>query len=113
MPAALAPPLIQHRAEIEKLCNSFGVARLEVFGSAADGRFDPDRSDFDFIARFEHDPTQSLGRRYVGLCESLELLLGRHVDLLTDKPIENPYLRKAVEASRQEFYVRTAAQTPA
>jgi uncharacterized protein len=113
MPAALAPPLIQHREAIEKLCHAFGVVSLEVFGSAADGRFDAARSDFDFIARFDHDETQSLGRRYVGLCEGLELLLGRHVDLLTDKPIENPYFRNAVEASRREFYVRTAAQTPA
>ena len=52
MTAALAQPLIDHRAAIVRLCEAHGVARLEVFGSAADGRFDPARSDFDFIVTF-------------------------------------------------------------
>ena len=47
--AALAQPLIDHRDEIVSRCRAYGVERLEIFGSAADGRFDPARSDFDFI----------------------------------------------------------------
>ncbi len=112
----LAQPLMQHHDEIVALCRRYGVERLEVFGSAADGRFDPARSDFDFIVRLRRDadPVQgSLGRRFVGLAESLEALLGRAVDLMPDKPIVNPYFRSAVEASRRVLYDRTAAQAPA
>lgn len=112
----LAQALLDHREQIEALCRDWGVDRLEVFGSAADGRFDPQRSDFDFIVRLgAPGPAHggSLGRRFVGLAESLELLLGRPVDLITDKPLANPHLRRAVDASRQLLYERTAAQAPA
>lgn len=113
---ALAQPLIDHRQAIESLCRAWGVERLEVFGSAADGRFDSGRSDFDFIVRLgppgpAHEG--SLGRRFVGLADALEALLGRPVDLITDKPLANPYLRRAVDASRQLLYERTAAQASA
>ena len=112
----LAQTLIDHREAIEALCRAWGVDRLEVFGSAADGRFDPARSDVDFIVRLgPPGPTHggSLGRRFVGLAEALEALLGRPVDLITDQPLANPYLRRTVDASRHLLYERTAAQAPA
>lgn len=109
----LAQPLIDKRDEIARLCRAFGVQRLEVFGSAADGRFDPARSDFDFIARFAPGGEVSLARRFVGLSEALEALLGRRVDLMTDHQIENPYLHRSVEATRQPIYVEPAAQASA
>jgi len=52
MSQALAQPLIEHRDAIARVCREHGVERLEAFGSAADGRFDPARSDFDFIVTF-------------------------------------------------------------
>jgi hypothetical protein len=109
----LAQPLIDHRDEIARLCRSYGVEHLEVFGSAADGRFDAARSDFDFIVRFGKRMDESLARRYLGFVESLEPLLGRRVDLLSDGPIENPYLRRAVDDSRRLLYDESAAQASA
>ena len=48
------PDLIEsHRAEIAQLCARFGVHRLELFGSAATGAFDPARSDVDFLVEFD------------------------------------------------------------
>lgn len=73
----------RHLEAIRALCREFGVARLEVFGSAATGAFDPDRSDVDFIvdypAGYEFGPWHS---RYFELKERLERLLGRPVDLV-------------------------------
>lgn len=112
----LAEPLLEHHDQIVELCRRYGVERLEVFGSAADGRFDPARSDFDFIVRLGRGlgaDQGSLGRRFVGLAEALEALLGRSVDLMPDKPIRNPYFHRAVEASRQVLYDRSAAEAPA
>jgi uncharacterized protein len=109
----LAQPLLDHRDDIAMLCRAYGVERLEVFGSAADGRFDPARSDFDFIVRLAARPHESLARRYLGFIEALESLLGRHVDVLSDGPIENPYLRRAVEATRRTLHDEPAAQAPA
>ncbi len=111
--SALAQPLIDHRDEIARLCRAYGVDRLEVFGSAADGRFDPVRSDFDFIVRFASGDGDSLARRFLGLAEALESLLGRRVDLMTDHAIENPYLRRSVEATRRSLYVEPTAEASA
>jgi len=110
MSLALAQPLIEHRDAIARLCREHGVERLEVFGSAADGRFDPARSDFDFIVTFSAAAQPSIARHFVSLADELERLLGRRVDLLTNQPIRNPYLHKAVEASRRDFYVRAPAE---
>lgn len=106
----LAQPLIDHHEQIERLCLSHGVDRLEVFGSAADGRFDPQRSDFDFIATFAPRAQASIARRYFEFAEALERLLGRRVDLLTSQPIRNPYLRDAVDRSRRDLYVGATAE---
>jgi uncharacterized protein len=35
------------------LCRRFHVRRLDVFGSAARGDFDPEHSDVDFIVEFD------------------------------------------------------------
>ena len=108
--STLAPPLIEHRDAIIQLCRDCGVDRLEVFGSAADGRFDCARSDFDFIVSLSPEADASLAERYFKLAEGLETLLGRPVDLLTNRPIRNPYLRHAVDASRVDLYVRAPAE---
>ena len=42
-----------NRAAIEALCRRFNVARLEVFGSAANDEFDVARSDVDFLVEFK------------------------------------------------------------
>jgi putative nucleotidyltransferase with HDIG domain len=108
----LAQPLIDHRDEIARLCLAHGVERLEVFGSAADGRFDPQRSDFDFdfIVTFSPAARKAISDHYFALADELESLLGRKVDLLTDQPIRNPFLRRAVDASRRDIDVRAAAE---
>ena len=42
--------ILHKREAITALCREYGVARLEVFGSAARGSdFDPARSDADFL----------------------------------------------------------------
>ena len=106
----LAQPLIDHRDEIARLCIAHGVERLEVFGSAAEGRFDPQRSDFDFIVTFGPTAREAISDHYFALADELEALLGRKVDLLTDQPIRNPYMRRAVDASRRDLYVRAVAE---
>lgn len=109
--SAIAPELIAQREHVAQLCRAHGVVALDVFGSASDGRFDASRSDFDFIVRFAPDPSSSLAARYVAFSEALERALGRPVDLMTDHPIDNPYLRARVEATRQPFYAESPGST--
>ena len=109
----LEPGLEARRDAVAALCRQFAVASLDVFGSAADGRFDPKHSDYDFIVRFHPLPDQTVARRYLAFSDALEALLGRPVDLMTEHPIDNPYLRQAVAASRRPLYVDPAAQASA
>lgn len=104
MRPALEPRLLASRGAVAALCRVHGVTTLDVFGSAADGRFDAARSDYDFIAHFAPQAGVSLARRYLAFSEALEQLLGRPVDMMTDHEIENPYLRRAVEATRRRVW---------
>ncbi len=91
------------RAEIVALCERYGVRRLEVFGSAATGRFDPATSDLDFVVDLgEYEP--NLATRYIRLANDLEALFGRSVDLVTIPSIRNAYFIDTLNASRQVIY---------
>lgn len=90
---------------IVALCRQYGVLRLDLFGSAATGTFDPETSDFDFIATFADTDVPGYARRYLAFAEALEALLGRAVDLLTEGSIRNPYFRQAVDATRKQVFV--------
>jgi predicted nucleotidyltransferase len=91
--------------ELAVLCRRLGVRHLHLFGSAATGRFDPARSDLDFLVEFEPAP---LGGRYARavfeLRTGLERLFGRQIDLLTTSMLENPYLRHEVESEKRSLY---------
>jgi uncharacterized protein len=94
----------QNRDPLAKLCRQFRVERLELFGSAAKGTFQPDCSDVDFLVTFADARPGTYADRYLGLLLALERLLGREIDLVTERSIRNPYFRTAVEATRQLVY---------
>jgi uncharacterized protein len=91
--------------ELAALCRRLGVQRLDLFGSAATGRFDPTRSDLDFLVEFESNP---LGGRYAKACfelqTGLERIFGRPVDLLTKPSLKNPYLLRQIESEIRSVY---------
>jgi hypothetical protein len=90
--------------ELDELCRKHHVRRLELFGSAADGTFDPARSDLDFLVDyFPLAPGQAY-EAYFGLLEDLEALFERKVDLVDATCLKNPYFIKAVNESRTPLY---------
>jgi uncharacterized protein len=93
-----------HREELHALCRRFHVRRLDLFGSAARGDFDPKRSDIDFIVEFERDTPLHPFDAYFGLKEELEALFGRKVDLVELNAVRNPYLKASIEQSRESVY---------
>jgi predicted nucleotidyltransferase len=89
---------------LPSICREYRARRLDVFGSVVTGRFDPAHSDIDILVTFEDmDPT-FYADAYFGLHAALEALFERHVDLLTERSIENPFLRRSVEAMRRCLY---------
>jgi hypothetical protein len=99
----VCPEILSKREELSELCRRFAVKRLEVFGSAATEGFDPQRSDYDFLAEFQ-DQGGDLFHRFFGLIEELEKLLGRPVDLLTPRSIRNRYLLASLNRTRTTLY---------
>jgi predicted nucleotidyltransferase len=103
--AAIHADIAEKRQELIALCRRYDVARLEVFGSAARGTdFDPTRSDADFLVEFRAGSTLSPLEQFFGLTEALEELLGRPVDLVEPSALKNPFIRAAVNRSREIVY---------
>lgn len=93
----------KNRDKIKALCNKHKVSRLFVFGSILTDRFKKS-SDVDFVVDFDGVELYDYADNYFDLKTSLEKLLKRQVDLLEDKAIKNPYLRKSIDSSKQMIY---------
>lgn len=78
-----------HKTELQ---DRFGVTRLVLFGSLARQQSNAE-SDVDLLVRFDGPATST---RYFGLQFYLEDLLGRPVDLVSDKALRSE-LRPFVE----------------
>lgn len=96
-------PITDNLNAIGTLCRRYGVRKLEVFGSAATGTFDPETSDIDMIAEFS-DFTPGFAKRNLAFVESLESLLGYRVDLIENRSFANPYFRESVDSSRRMIF---------
>lgn len=92
------------RSEIEALCRTLGVHRLDVFGSAAGDSFDVESSDVDVLVEFETSPQFDYFGTYFALKECLEQILGRPVDLVSAPSIRNPYFLEQVMRTRETVY---------
>jgi uncharacterized protein len=96
--------LENHRGEIAALCRQFRVRRLEAFGSAVREDFDPAKSDLDFLVEFAPPHDVGYADRYLALAEGLEKALAHPVDLLTERSLRNPILKRAIAADRRTLY---------
>ena len=96
--------ITQKREGIAEHCRRLNVRRLDVFGSAARGDFDEEKSDIDFLVEFGEHGQLNAFDQYFDLVESLETLFNRKVDLVVSRHFENPYFRASVEASREPVY---------
>lgn len=100
------------RQEIAALCRRFGIRRLDIFGSGATGRFESESSDLDFVVDLG-DYDETVGDRYLDFADALEELLGRPVDLLTERSIRNPYLKASINRQRKAIYEAGNRETAA
>ncbi|RMG24673.1 MAG: DNA polymerase subunit beta [Bacteroidetes bacterium] len=99
------PPIIKQNLEqLFVLCRRYRVNRLYAFGSVITNRFDPQTSDLDFFVELEPLPPLTRGENLIGLWEGLEDLFKVKVDLITDQPIKNPYLRASIHQSKKLIY---------
>lgn len=100
-----------NREAIAALCEQYGVRRLSVFGSAAKGTFDPERSDIDVLVDFlDYGP--GIGKRFMRLIAALEDVLEQTLDVTT-MPIKDDAFREEVERTEVVLYESDRRQTAA
>jgi len=100
--------ILRHRETLAALCRRHGVARLDVFGSAARGMdFDPARSDVDLLVEFA--PTTP--RRLAALLDfeaEAGRVLARPVEVVDRRAIEeseNYIRRRRILAEAEALFV--------
>ncbi|MDP5140039.1 MAG: nucleotidyltransferase domain-containing protein [Spirosomaceae bacterium] len=96
--------------ELSALCERYGVKRLYIFGSLAKGNFNPVTSDIDFYVELEEMLPLQRGENLISLWEALENLFDRKVDLVTDQPIRNTFLKSSIDSTKQLIYDRTGEE---
>lgn len=99
------PIIEKHFDQLAALCKKYKVDRVYAFGSVVTGTLN-ESSDIDLIVELAPLTPVEKGENLLSLWNELEELYDREVDLLTDKPIRNPYLRKAIEESKMLIYER-------
>ena len=107
----MQPSLASQLPSIAALCERYGVAHLELFGSATGPDFQAESSDYDFLVELDKQAPGSLARRWIDLAEALEQLLGRPVDCVNPSDPRHPYLLQAVNQIRTVVYDRQSSQT--
>jgi len=88
---------------IRDVCRRYGIRKLDLFGLAATGAFNPATSDIDFVVDLgAYEP--GVSRRFNRFATALEDLFGHKVDLIADEEIENPFFRESVRQQRVNVY---------
>ncbi len=85
---------------LREVCERYGVASLDVFGSVARSE---EKQDSDVDLLYVLKPNARLGFRLFDLEDELAALFGRPVDLIARKSI-NKYIRERVLAEAQPLY---------
>jgi predicted nucleotidyltransferase len=89
--------------ELRELCIRCKVSEFYIFGSALTNRFN-EQSDVDFLVAFQPQTLEEYTDNYFELHESLEVLLGRKVDLITMNSLSNPFFVEELEKTRELIY---------
>lgn len=89
---------------LEALCVSFGVTRLDAFGSALRPDFGP-QSDLDLLVEFAPRSGMTAFEQYFGFKEAVEAIAGRSVDLVVARAIRNSAFQTEVDRTRSTLYV--------
>jgi len=97
--------LIQDRLpQLISILKSHKVKRAYTFGSALTEKFNA-QSDIDFLVNFEDGMIpEDYSDNYFDLLFKLQDLFNRHVDLVSEVSLTNPYFIKSVNKTRQVIY---------
>lgn len=97
--------LDKYKNEINTLCLQNKVKSLYVFGSVLTDKFS-EKSDIDLIVDIDSMDPFDYADSYFNLKFALQDLFSRSIELLENKAINNPYIRKNIDSSKSLVYAR-------
>lgn len=92
--------------EINELCKLHEVKTLFAFGSVVHDNLKP-FSDIDLLVDIDAKDPLIYSDHYFDLKFQLEKLLQRRIDLLEEKAIRNPFLKKQIDSDKVLLYGRS------
>jgi len=93
--------------ELINLCQQHGVKSLYLFGSANTEQFNND-SDIDLLVTFGDIDLFNYFDNYLNLKEELERIFEREIDLIEEKTVRNPILRRSIDRNKTLIYGRAS-----
>ncbi len=98
--------ILSNKNQLVAICRTYGVQRLELFGSAARQEPGVVPRDLDFLVTFTTHDVAGAFDRYFGLKEELETLFQCPIDIVESHAIRNPYFRQAVDREKVCVYAQ-------
>jgi predicted nucleotidyltransferase len=95
----------QNMSQVSKLLEQHNVDNIYLFGSVLTENFSP-TSDIDFLVNFGQVKLENYFDNYIGLKNSLEIFFNRSVDLVEEKTVKNPVLRRSIDRNKKLIYGR-------
>jgi uncharacterized protein len=95
----------QNKKVLIDLCKKHKVDSLFIFGSYAKGNEKQD-SDVDLLVTFGDIDLYNYFDNYYSFLKSMEELFNKKIDLVSEKYIRNPYLKKSIDDSKVMLYER-------
>ncbi|WOC51431.1 nucleotidyltransferase [Bergeyella porcorum] len=92
-----------HQEQIKALCEKHKVKTLYAFGSVLNERFNSE-SDIDLLVKFQEIDLLDYADNYFNLLFSLQSVLDRKVDLVTEQSLKNPYFIEQINNTKQLIY---------
>ncbi len=97
--------LKNHIEQIKQVCNTYQVKSLFAFGSVVSGKLQTE-SDIDLIVDIDSNDPIDYSDNYFALKLQLEDIFKRRVDLLEDRALKNPFLKKQIDNTKVLVYGR-------
>jgi len=97
--------LDKYKNEINSLCLQNKVKSLYVFGSVLTDSFN-EKSDIDLVVDIDSNDPFDYADSYFNLKFALQDLFRRPIDLLENKAIKNPYIRRNIDHSKSVIYAK-------
>ena len=95
--------IVKNLKEIERICKERSVSKLYTFGSVNTDKFQ-NTSDIDLLVEFGDIDIEEYADNYFDMCDDLEGIFNRKVDLVTINSVKNPYFKKELDNTRQLIF---------